>query len=387
MDPQLGNDMTAYIAFMSQFVSTSEDAALLIRKGIIVHMLAMFTRLGTHMHFDFGADNYHYLKILCFTLEQYYQNRLNRWMAWLWRNHFSNPCTLVHTAASRGLPSAVGTKSFLAEEGLKYPASAEEKLGEHKPLTGLVAMSVVLIQSSLPLSYVSHAITIHVDGTGKRSPTVRMSQVQRTNVKQVNMSELVGAMTQELDYYWSLAVTKLVQNRLESYETAGRQETIAANEAKPDNMKTEYIITEDVLACEESIGANNKEAQGSLFRNLIAFEQTCPQFGDDFTAYSVFLSQLVSMPEDVTLLAQREIIVHHLDSDEKVSDLFTMLSKDVVFDFNGNYYLKSLCQTMEAHYQSRINRWMAWPWHNHFSNPWLAVAAFATIIVLVCTIV
>ncbi|CAO2043971.1 unnamed protein product [Urochloa humidicola] len=126
---------------------------------------------------------------------------------------------------------------------------------------------------------------------------------------------------------------------------------------------------------------------GTLFRNLIAFEQTCPQFGDDFTAYIVFLSQLVSMPEDVTLLAQREIIVHHLDSDESVSDLFTMLSKDVVFDFNGNYYLKFLCQAMEAHYQSRINRWMAWLWVNHFSNPWMAVGAFATVIVLVCTIV
>jgi hypothetical protein len=81
----------------------------------------------------------------------------------------------------------------------------------------------------------------------------------------------------------------------------------------------------------------------------------CPQFGDDFTAYIVFLSQLISIPEDVTLLAQRQIIVHHLDSD----DLFTLLSKDVVFDFNGNYYLKFLCQTMETHYQSRINRWMA----------------------------
>ena len=101
------------------------------------------------------------------------------------------------------------------------------------------------------------------------------------------------------------------------------------------------------------------EFSATLFRNLIAFEQTCPQFGDDFTAYIVFLSQLISMPEDVTLLAQREIIVHHLESDERVSDLFTLLSKDVVFDFNGNYYLKSLCQTMEAHYQSRINRWMA----------------------------
>ncbi|CAO2036748.1 unnamed protein product [Urochloa humidicola] len=129
------------------------------------------------------------------------------------------------------------------------------------------------------------------------------------------------------------------------------------------------------------------EYTGSLFRNLIAFEQTCPQFGDDFTAYIVFLSQLVSMPEDVTLLVQRQIIVHHLDSDERVSDLFTLLSKDVVFDFNGNYYLKFLCQVMEAHYQSRINRWMAWLWLNHFSNPWMAVGAFATVIVLVCTIV
>lgn len=124
-----------------------------------------------------------------------------------------------------------------------------------------------------------------------------------------------------------------------------------------------------------------------LFRNLIAFEQTCPQFGDDFTAFIVFLSQLASMPEDVTLLATKGIIVHHLDSDAKVADLFTMLSKDVVFDFNGNYYLKSLCQNLEARYQSNLNRWMAWLWLNHFSNPWLALGAVATVIVLICTVV
>ncbi|CAL5025116.1 unnamed protein product [Urochloa decumbens] len=124
-----------------------------------------------------------------------------------------------------------------------------------------------------------------------------------------------------------------------------------------------------------------------LFRNLIAFEQTCPQFGDDFTAYTVFLSQLVSMPEDVTILGQKGIIVHHLDCDATVSDLFTMLSKDVVFDFNCNYYLKTLCQKLEAHYQSNLNRWMAWLWLNHFSNPWLGLGAIATAIVLFCTIV
>ncbi|KAF7019097.1 hypothetical protein CFC21_032309 [Triticum aestivum] len=125
----------------------------------------------------------------------------------------------------------------------------------------------------------------------------------------------------------------------------------------------------------------------TLFRNLVAFEQTCPQFGDDITAYIVFLSQLISMPEDVVLLARREIIVHHLDSDEMVSDLFTMLSKDVVFDFNGQHYLKTIRQMIEAYYQSRLNRWMAWLWLNHLRNPWLVLAAFATIVVLVCTVV
>jgi hypothetical protein len=119
-----------------------------------------------------------------------------------------------------------------------------------------------------------------------------------------------------------------------------------------------------------------------LFWNLIAFEQTCPQVGDDFTAYAVFMSQIVSMPEDVTVLDKKRIIVHHPDSDERVSDLFTMLSKDVVFDFSRNYYLKSLCQNMEVYYRSQLNRWMAWLWFNHFSNPWLVLAALATAVVL-----
>ena len=93
------------------------------------------------------------------------------------------------------------------------------------------------------------------------------------------------------------------------------------------------------------------------------------------------------MPEDVTLLVDREIIVHHLDSDKHASDLFTVLSKDVVFDFNDKYYLRPLCLPMEAHYQSRLNRWISWLWVNHFSNPWLALAALGTVLVLICTIV
>ncbi|KAM0828932.1 hypothetical protein ACQ4PT_067208 [Festuca glaucescens] len=123
-----------------------------------------------------------------------------------------------------------------------------------------------------------------------------------------------------------------------------------------------------------------------LFRNLVAFEQTCPQFGDDITAYVVLLSQLTSTAADVALLAQKGIIVHQMESDEDVSTLFTKLFEYVVFNFNGEHYLKSLCYAMEAHYQRRVNRWMAWLWHNHFSNPWVGFAAIASAFLVVCTI-
>ncbi|XBJ22877.1 hypothetical protein VPH35_001182 [Triticum aestivum] len=123
-----------------------------------------------------------------------------------------------------------------------------------------------------------------------------------------------------------------------------------------------------------------------LFRNLLAFEQTCRQVGDDITAYFVLMSQLASTSADVALLAQKGITVHQMESDEDVSTLFTKLSEYVAFDFNGEHYLKSLCCVMEAHYQSRINRWMAWLWHNHFSNPWLGFAAIASVFVVLCSV-
>ncbi|OAY77167.1 UPF0481 protein [Ananas comosus] len=129
------------------------------------------------------------------------------------------------------------------------------------------------------------------------------------------------------------------------------------------------------------------ENTDSLFRNLIAFEQTCPQFGNNFTAYIFFMSQLISMPADATLLVQRGIVVHQLHRDEDVSTLFTKLNKDVVFDFNGDYYLKLMSSALEAHYQSRLNRWVAWLRNNHCSNPWLGLGVLAATVVLFCTLV
>uniref|UniRef100_A0A0E0DJ52 Uncharacterized protein n=1 Tax=Oryza meridionalis TaxID=40149 RepID=A0A0E0DJ52_9ORYZ len=125
----------------------------------------------------------------------------------------------------------------------------------------------------------------------------------------------------------------------------------------------------------------------ALFKNFIALEQTNPRYGNDFTAYIWFMSQLITTPDDAALLVKKGIIVHMMDSDEELSSLFTRLIKQVVIKAETNCYLNSLCQTLEIHYQSRLNRWIAWLWLNHFSNPWLALAVLATIIVLICTVV
>ncbi|KAJ1267170.1 hypothetical protein BS78_07G036300 [Paspalum vaginatum] len=128
------------------------------------------------------------------------------------------------------------------------------------------------------------------------------------------------------------------------------------------------------------------DRSGTLFRNLLAFEQTCPSVGNDLASYVCFMSQLISVPDDVALLSRKGVIVHQLDSDEEVSSLFTKLFESVAFDFSGEHYLKSLCHTMEAHYQSRVNRWMSWLWHKHFGNPWLGFTALASVVMIFCSI-
>ena len=74
-------------------------------------------------------------------------------------------------------------------------------------------------------------------------------------------------------------------------------------------------------------------------------------------------------------------------TDEEVSTLFSKLGKNVDFDQNGAHYLKSVCRMMEEYYRNRVNRWMAWLWHNHLKTPLLVLAVVVAAIVLLCTII
>ncbi|KAF3338500.1 hypothetical protein FCM35_KLT17337 [Carex littledalei] len=124
-----------------------------------------------------------------------------------------------------------------------------------------------------------------------------------------------------------------------------------------------------------------------FFKNLVIFELLirAKKVRKYVTAYIIFMSQLLSKPEDVTLLSQNKIIDHHLACDDHVSQLFQTLAKDLPI-MEGSYYEKSFRMELEKHYSNRWNKWIAWLKQKHFDNPWLILALLAAIVLLVCTI-
>lgn len=58
-----------------------------------------------------------------------------------------------------------------------------------------------------------------------------------------------------------------------------------------------------------------------LFLNLIAFENSCPEFGNYFTAYVLFWAHLISTPSDLLLLTKKGIIEYQVNTDVEIINL------------------------------------------------------------------
>ncbi|PWA84821.1 hypothetical protein CTI12_AA155880 [Artemisia annua] len=122
----------------------------------------------------------------------------------------------------------------------------------------------------------------------------------------------------------------------------------------------------------------------SLFLNLIAFEQSHLDCGNEITSYVIFMDNLINSQEDVGYLHYCGIFEHWLGSDADVADLFNRLCQEVVFDIN-NSYLSELSEKVNRFYNHRWNSWRASLMHNYFSNPWAIISFFAAVILLLLT--
>ncbi|KAI3704648.1 hypothetical protein L1987_74875 [Smallanthus sonchifolius] len=122
----------------------------------------------------------------------------------------------------------------------------------------------------------------------------------------------------------------------------------------------------------------------SLFLNLIAFEQSHLDCGNEITSYVIFMDNLINSQEDVGYLHYCGIFEHWLGSDADVADLFNRLCQEVVFDIN-NSYLSELSEKVNRFYNHRWNSWRASLMHNYFSNPWAIISFIAAVILLILT--
>ncbi|KAL3722079.1 hypothetical protein ACJRO7_034436 [Eucalyptus globulus] len=121
------------------------------------------------------------------------------------------------------------------------------------------------------------------------------------------------------------------------------------------------------------------EGTGSLFLNLIAFEQSHFDCENHITSYVIFMHNLISSPEDVQYLRCRGIIEHCLGSDAEVVDLFNRLCQGVAFDIK-NSYLYDLSKKVDRYYlvkwlslraalAQKWNAWRAILKSKYFDNP------------------
>ncbi|XP_008242394.1 PREDICTED: UPF0481 protein At3g47200-like [Prunus mume] len=117
----------------------------------------------------------------------------------------------------------------------------------------------------------------------------------------------------------------------------------------------------------------------SLFRNLIAYEQSDPSITDcNITSYAVILDNLINTSTDADFLIQKKIILTQL-SKEDIACLFNRLYSDTVV---GYFCYENLTKNVNAYYQGRWHRWQTILRRDYFSNPWSIFSLAAALLIL-----
>ncbi|GFY81626.1 transmembrane protein, putative [Actinidia rufa] len=123
----------------------------------------------------------------------------------------------------------------------------------------------------------------------------------------------------------------------------------------------------------------------SFFRNLIAYEQYCPDNQLSYiTDYIRFVDCLIDSPKDVAILSRCGIIDNWLGDDEVVSRIFNRISDAVTMPSNQFQYA-DIFNKVNVHCSRRRNRWMAKLNRNYLNSPWAIISVLAALILLLLT--
>ncbi|KAI8009053.1 UPF0481 protein [Camellia lanceoleosa] len=124
----------------------------------------------------------------------------------------------------------------------------------------------------------------------------------------------------------------------------------------------------------------------SIFRNLIAYEQYCPDNQRSYvTDYVKLLDCLIDSPKDVEILSGLGIIDNWLGHDEAVSNIFNKIS-DAVSGTSMHFRYADIFNSVNIYCRRPYNRWMANLNRNYCNGPWAAISVLAGSVLILLTL-
>ncbi|XP_021758173.1 UPF0481 protein At3g47200-like isoform X2 [Chenopodium quinoa] len=124
-----------------------------------------------------------------------------------------------------------------------------------------------------------------------------------------------------------------------------------------------------------------------FLRNIIFFEQ-CHHFNNEsyFADYVSFIDALINTREDVQILVQHGVIKNFLGSDDEVANVVNQLCKNIMIHSPKLYYYSDIAEKLNAHANTRRNKWMAILRKDYFNNPWSIISVVYLAILLILTV-
>ncbi|XAR68836.1 hypothetical protein NMG60_11000216 [Bertholletia excelsa] len=103
------------------------------------------------------------------------------------------------------------------------------------------------------------------------------------------------------------------------------------------------------------------ERTEAFLRNLIAFEQCCPDVRPYFSSYAFFMNALIDSAVDVDLLVDAGVMQNSFETSEEAASLYNDLTKEVAFDAK-RFYFGNICKKAKKchkRYWARVRSWPA----------------------------
>ncbi|QCE13164.1 UPF0481 protein At3g47200-like [Vigna unguiculata] len=126
--------------------------------------------------------------------------------------------------------------------------------------------------------------------------------------------------------------------------------------------------------------------RGTVFRNIVAFENCHKDCNPDVTTYLFFFNGLINSARDVCLLHYKGVLHHSLGNDKTVSELINNITKEIVLDKHKSY-LHKVVNDANKYFASFYARKRASLVHHYLTSWVVGVSTIGAVFGLYCTFI